>query len=650
MSDTATQNERSFEFQAEIRQLLDILIHSVYTSKDVFIRELISNATDALEKVRFSKVGGAEVYEPDRAEEIRIESREEDGSKILVISDSGIGMTEEEAQVNLGTIAHSGATAFLENLKAATASGEGEGEESKPDLSLIGRFGVGFYSVFMAAEKVVVTSRSATPDAKPIVWSSDGLGSFTISDTLESDVPRGTRIEIWLKGDEERFADLENVRSAITKYSNFVPFPIFVDDEQLNRVTALWREQPSQVDEEQYKEFFEYLSFGGQEHILKLHFAVDVPLQFSSLLFVPKTNTELLGFGEREVSIQLYVKRVLIDGENKDLLPKYLRFVTGVVESEDLPLNVSRETLQENAIITKMRDTLTRKLLDLFLKLAKDEPEQYEEFWKTFGRILKEGHQDFANREKFVDLLRFNSSTCEDEDGQRSLAAYVEAMPESQKAIYYLSGASREAIQKDARLEIFRKRGIEVFYLIDVADEFVVAGLGTYSEKQLVSADQVKPEDLDGVETESSEDDSEESKVEVPSADIGLLNVRCKEVLGDRVVDVRVSDRLVDSPACLINEDGMSTHLDRVMRMMNKDSELPKRILELNPKHTLIRNLASIVATDAKDPFVTQACEQIFEGAMLVDGFLTDPHRLVERMNSILEETASWKADDSSED
>ena len=637
MSDATVKNEQSYEFQAEIRQLLDILIHSVYTSKDVFVRELISNAADALEKVRFSKVRGEEVLDPDRVEEIRIDSREEDGKKILVIADSGIGMDAEEIRTNLGTIAHSGATAFLENLTSQ------EGGES-PDLSLIGRFGVGFYSVFMAADKVVVTSRSAVPDAVPVVWTSDGLGSYSVSEPSASDVPRGTRIEIWLKEEEGRFADLDAVRAVITKYSNFVPFPILVGDESFNRVTALWREQPARVSDEQRQEFFEYLTHDGNESFLDLHFSVEAPLQFSALLFVPKENAELVGFGERDVSVQLYVKRVLIDSDNNDLLPKYLRFATGIVESEDLPLNISRETLQENSIVLKIRDTLTRKLLDLFLDLAKEKPEEYTGFWRAFGRILKEGHGDFAHREKFVELLRFNSSANDDADGLRSLAEYVEAMPEAQKSIYFLSGPSRDALRRDARLELFRKRGVEVLYLCDIADEFVVGGLGTYQEKPLVSADQVKPEDLDGIEGGDDVATDDKAGIETPAADIGLLAVRVKEILGDRVLDVRTSERLVDSPACLISEEGMSGHLDKVFRMMQKDSELPKRVLELNPKHGLVRSLSALVEKDSQDPFVVRASEQLFEGAMLIDGFLTDPHQLVERMIDILEESAEARA------
>lgn len=656
----STTEAQSYEFKAEVKQLLDILIHSVYTSKDIFIRELISNAADALEKVRFQKVRGQELQDADAPLEICIEtsgeskagdegagddekkSRKGDGPATLVISDTGIGMTEEEIRTNLGTIAHSGATAFLEQLKAQKDSRPKDAPED--ELSLIGRFGVGFYSVFMAADKVTVTSRSADPAAAPVVWTSDGLGSYTI-ERAPGDVPRGTRIEIQLKKDEERFAEASTITGAIRRYSNFVPFPIKVNGGVVNQTTALWREPPHQVKDEQYSEFHKFVSHDFEDPLLHLHLSVDVPLQFSALLFVPKTNTEIMGFGEREVSLQLYVKRVLIDSENKDLLPNYLRFVKGVVESEDLPLNISRETLQENPLVAKIRDTLTKKLLKQFQDLGETNAEEYNTFWNAFGRILKEGHADFTHREQIHDLLRFNSAIHDDEKGLTSLAGYVERMPEAQSAIYYLSGPSREALQRDPRLELFRKKGVEVLYLSDIADEFVLGSAGTFREKQLVSADQVSPDDLKGLgdtpEEEKKKDD-EGGKEEV--RDFETLIARFKEVLGDRVKDVKKSERLVDSPACLVGEEGVSGHMDKMLRLMNKDASLPRKTLELNADHSLMRNLLAVIRRDENDPFINRACEQIFEGAMLVDGYLTDPHQLVERMHEILDEAAGLKA------
>jgi molecular chaperone HtpG len=634
MTSTAS-TAHSHEFKAEIRQLLEILIHSVYTSKDIFLRELISNATDALEKARFSQASGQKMHSPDVPLEIRLETKAEGDGKVLVIADTGIGMTVDEVHANIGTIAHSGATAFLEQLKTA-----GKTDDAK-QVSLIGRFGVGFYSVFMVAERVVLTSRSWQPDAKPVVWSSDGLGSYSL-ETLDSDMPRGTRIEIHLKKDDEKFAEPEVLKSAIHRYSNFVPFPILVDDQRVNQTSALWREPASQVKDEQYNEFFKLLSHDVEDPLLRIHFAADAPLQYSALLYVPSSNPESMGFGRGEVNLQLYVKRVLIDGENKTLLPEYLRFVRGVVESDDLPLNVSRETLQENRLVAKIRDGLTRRVLDELLDLAKHDVDKYDRFWRMFGRIVKEGYFDYAHREKFQNLLRFNSSRHTDAEGLVSLAAYVKEMPVGQKAIYYLTGASREALLRDPRLELFRKKKIEVLYLSDVADEFVLGSVGTYDGKPLLSADQAKPEDLKNLGPEGESKESEPEKV--PELDVAPLLVRFKEILGDRVLDVRPSERLVDSPACLVGDEAQASgHVEKIMRMMNKNTELPRRVLELNPNHPLIQNLARIAQANTQDPFIERACEQLFEGSMLVDGYLADPHKLVERMNQILEDAAKAK-------
>jgi molecular chaperone HtpG len=632
---TPGASSHQHEFKAEIRQLLDILIHSVYTSKDVFLRELISNASDALEKVRFRQASGAQLASPDLPLEIRIDTHGEGDDKTLVIADTGIGMTEEEVHANIGTIAHSGATAFLEQLKQA-------GQDPARQLSLIGRFGVGFYSVFMAAGKIVLTTRTAEPAGKPVRWTSEGLGSFTI-ETLDDDLPRGTRIEIHLKKDDERFAEADVVKRAIQRYSNFVAFPVLVAGERVNQTVALWREPASQIKPEQYSDFFKLISHEDDEPLARLHFSADAPIQFSSLLFVPAHNPEALGFGRGEVSLHLYVKRVLIDPENKNLLPAYLRFVRGVVESDDLPLNVSRETLQENRVVMKIRDTLTRRMLDQLLELAKDKPDDYAKFWNAFGRILREGYNDYTNREKFQDLLRFNSSRHADAEGLLSLADYVAAMPAGQKAIYYLSGASREALLRDPRLELFRKRNVEVLYLVDAADEFILSQLGKYHDKPLESADQTKPEDLKDLGA-AEKADEENKDTEAAVAEAKPLLARCKEILGDRVLDVRVSERLVDSPACLVGDDDqMSVHMDKMMRLMQKSAELPKRVLELNPKHPLVKNLEKMVAENPQDPLIARACEQLFEGCMLVDGYLADPHEFVERMHAILADAVAAK-------
>ena len=642
-TDTSKHVPETHEFKAEVQQLLEILIHSVYTSKDIFVRELVSNAADALEKVRFLKARGEEVEGSELDLDISLGCDAE--KKALVITDTGIGMTEEEVRANLGTIAHSGAVTFLEQLKSAKA-------EDGDDISLIGRFGVGFYSTFMVARRVTVTTRSAESGAEPVMWSSDGLGTYRV-EPAASDTPRGTRIEIALKDEEERFADANLVKATILKYSNFVAFPIKVDGEQINQTSALWREQPHQVDKEKYAEFYKFIAHDPEEPRQHLHLVVDVPLQFSALPYIPKTNTELLGFGQGDVNVQLYVKRVLIDSENKDLLPKYLRFARGVVESEDLPLNVSRETLQENPLIAKIRDTLTKKVLQTLTNLANKEDDDYNDFWRTFGRTLKEGYNDFGHREQLHELLRFNTSTHDDGQGLTSLAGYVDRMPEEQSAIYYLSGPSFEALNRDPRLELFRQKKIEVLYLHALADEFVLGSVGTYKEKKLVSAEQVSPDELKGVNAspdgsnEKKDDETTTKESNEEAQDIASLIECFKDMLGDRVKDVRKSERLVDSPACLVSDDEMSGHVDKMFRMLNKDTSLPQRTLELNAGHPLVQNLQAIFEKDRNDPFIELSCEQIFEAAMLLDGYLSDPHQLVARLHDTLHQAASLKAEKS---
>ncbi len=633
MASETQSTPTEYQFQAGIAQLLDILVHSVYTSKDIFIRELISNAADALEKVRFLEVQGTEIVNDDLAHQIKIETEERDDEKVFIITDTGVGMTDDELKENIGTIARSGAAEFLEKM----------GEAAKKDMSLIGRFGIGFYSVFMAAEKVILTTRSARRDAKPVRWTSDGLGTYTLEILDDPDIPRGTRVEAVLRKGEERFAEKYVIEDAIRKYSNFVPFPIFIENERQNKTKALWREQPSQLKDEEYNEFFHFLTNDSEDPVCRLHTSADSPIQFSALLFVPKTSQEILGFGEQEVSLHLYVKRVLIDAENQDLLPKYLRFVRGVVESEDLPLNISRESLQENRYMIKIRDVLTKRLLDRFAKLAKDDEAGYAAFWTTYGRMLKEGHMDFANAERLNELYRFNSSASESGDELVGLAEYVARMPENQKAVYYLSGSSHDALARDPRLELFRKKGVEVLYLYDLADEFVLNGIGTYQDKPLKSADQVNPDDLSELPDVEADTDAAKTEALDDSEVISLASI-FKKILGDRVKDVKSSERLVSSAACLVSEDGASGGMDKLMRIINKDHELPKKTLEINPKHPMIAHLSSIAKADRSDPFLTQAVEQIFEGAMLADGYLSDPHRLVERMQDILTEAAAAKA------
>jgi molecular chaperone HtpG len=470
---------KSYKFKAEINQLLDILVHSLYTNREIFIRELVSNASDALDKLRFEMTRGTEVADKDLPLEIKINIDKD--KKTLTISDTGVGMTGEEIVKNIGTIAKSGSADFLQKLS--------EEAKDKDVSNIIGKFGVGFYSVFMVASRVNITTRSFLPDATPVRWTSSGMGSFKLEE-LEESVPRGTSIEIHLKEDAEEFLEKYRIESTIKKHSNFISFPIMVDGEKVNTVTALWREPKSSIKKEQYEEFYKYLTYDSEPPMDTIHVSIDAPVQFNSLMFIPKQTFDLFGISKEDIGLDLYVKGVLIQHKNSDLLPEYLGFVKGMVDSPDIPLNISRETLQENRVVMKISQILVKQVLSFLTKKAKDDPEAYAEFWKVHGKIFKLGYSDYANMEKYAELLRFDSSALNEEGGLTSLAEYVERAREDQKEIYYITGASREALQSDPHLEIFKRKGIEVLYLYDPVDEFAMTGVVKYKYVYTLTAEE----------------------------------------------------------------------------------------------------------------------------------------------------------------
>lgn len=627
---TDTKHTEKFHFQAETKQLLDILVHSLYTSREIFLRELISNASDALDKLRFETTRGADVLDASDPLEIRIEFDEK--KKILTIKDSGIGMNKSEIITNIGTIAKSGSAEFIKTL-----------QESKADANnIIGKFGVGFYSVFMVANEVVIKSRSFRKDDLPIEWKSDGLGDYEVIE-LNEKLPRGTSIEIHLKDDASEFAEKYKLESTIKKHSSFISFPIYLEKEKINTINALWREPKSSIKKEQYAEFYKFLTYDNDEPIDTLHISIDAPIQFNSLLFIPKKNYDFFGYFKDNYGLDLYVRRVLIQHKNKDLLPEYLAFVKGVVDSEDLPLNISRETLQENAVFMKIANSVTQQVLNHLLKKAKDEPEKYVEFWNEHGRIFKMGYMDFTNAEKFQQLLRFNSSASKDEKELASFDDYFSRMKKEQKEIYYLFANNRIAAELDPHLEIFKKKGLEVLYLFDPIDEFVLSSVRKYKDRDLVAvgqADIKKIDKMDNAETS-------ETKLENLSKDDELhfdsLVSEMKRILGDKVKDVKVSQRLNVSPACLTgDDDAMTSSMQRLMRMQNKDITIEKKIFEVNKDHQLLRNVLKVYKVDNSDEYVKAVTEQLFESAQLLDGDLFDPNSLVTKMNKMLEQSSDW--------
>lgn len=622
--------EKQYEFKAEVKQLLNILVHSLYTNREIFLRELISNSSDALDKLRFESNRGTEIIQNDLPLEIKIEF--DSNENTLTITDSGIGMTESELVENIGTIAKSGTTEFLKKLA-----------ESKSEASnIIGKFGVGFYSVFMVAEKVELTTKSFKPDSEALVWTSDGLGSYTISKALDKS-DRGTKIKIFLKEETKDFADKYKLEQIIKKHSNFITFPIKIDKDQLNTVTAIWREPKSFVKKEQYNEFYKFLTYDNEEPLEVIHKSVDAPIQFNCLLFISKKNFDIFGMNRGDYGLDLYVKRVLIQHKNKELLPEYLSFVRGVVDSEDLPLNISRETLQENLVFTKIANTVTSQILSTLSTLAKDNVEKYNEFWKEHGRILKMGYSDYANLEKISNLLRFNSSSCETAEELTSFDEYVKRIKEGQKDIYYITGASRDALHMDPHTEIFKAKGLEVIYLFDPADEFVFSNLNKVKDFELKSADQVELKSLEKFEKMNKTEEKEEPLSSDDKLHMKSLLSKMKDILGDKVTEVKDSERLQDSPACLVNPDGtMSASMQKIMQMVNKDASIPKRVLEINTNHKIVKNLLKVFKQNPNNDYLRSVTEQLFETSLLLDGYLQDPHLLVSKVNKLLEDSSDW--------
>lgn len=621
MSPTTQNQTETREFQAEVKKILDIVINSLYTEREIFLRELISNAADALERFRHQSLTSKDVANPDLPLEISITVDKD--KHTLTISDTGIGMDRSELEANLGTIAHSGTKTFLSQLA-----------EGSKDVNLIGQFGVGFYAAFMVAAKVRVFSRSFRLDDSGHVWESDGAGTFTIAPA--QDTQRGTTIILELKENAKEFADPERVQRIVKQYSSFVPFPITVDGQIVNTVQALWAKSKSEIKDEEYTEFYKFIANAFDEPLLKLHFDTDAPLAIKALLFAPKDNFEQFGFGRMEPGVNLYCQRVLIEQHSHTILPEWLRFLKGVIDSEDLPLNISRQALQDSALVRKINSVVTRRFLKHLEETAANAPETYEEFWANFGGFLKEGIvSDFAHREALGKLLRFESSRTE--PGKRiSLAEYVARMAEGQEDIYYIHGLGREAIEAGPYIEAFRKRDLEIIYTMEPIDDFVMGHLHEFEAKKLVSADR---SDLELPKTKDKEEQKAPREDGLTTEAASGLAAWMKEVLGDGVKEVKESKRLEDSPAMIVNPDAhMTSSMERIMRAAGRQGPaMPAspKTLEINPRHPLIKGLAGLRQKD--ETFARTIAEQIFDNAMIQAGLLIEPRNMVERTYHILE-------------
>lgn len=615
-AETNAEGHQAMEFQAEVKELLNIVINSLYTDREIFLRELISNATDALEKFRYLSITDKDTADADLPLEITIQVDEH--KKTITVADTGVGMTRDELVENLGTIAHSGSKSFFRQLA----------ESDRKDLSLIGQFGVGFYSAFMVAKKVTVLTRSYRPDAEGVEWVSDGLGGYTVS--AAEGLRRGTKIILDLKDDAGEFASAAAIREIIKKYSNFVPFPIMLGGEKVNTVQAIWTRNKNEIKDEEYTEFYKFIANAYEEPMYRMHFSVDAPLAINALLFVPGENLERFGFGKLDPGVHLYCRKVMIQQNAEGLLPEWLRFVKGVVDSEDIPLNISRETMQDSALVAKLRRVITGRFLRFLGEQAKADPEKYAKFWDLFGIFLKEGAaSDFVHYKDIAPLLRFQSSRTE-AGKYVSLDEYVERMNDNQKHIYYINGPSREAIETGPYLEAFRTRDIEVLYTHEPVDDFVLNKLAEYREKKLVSADQAEL-DL----PEAAEEAAQGEKL--GGMELKNLMAWMKQSLGDRVDEVRESKRLVESPAVLINlDEHFTSSMQRVLQVMNSDAgSIGRKALEINPAHGLIKGLEALRQKD--EEFARLAVEQIYDNALIAAGLAADPRNMVNRMYQILE-------------
>ncbi|MEO2030518.1 MAG: molecular chaperone HtpG [Planctomycetaceae bacterium] len=633
---TTETKKEEFTFEAEISRLLHLLSESLYQNREITIRELVSNASDALDKRRHAALTDDSV---SAAEDLRISIVPDKEANVLTIRDNGIGMTHGELVQNLGTIAHSGSLEYLKQLQKSPEAGS--------DVSLIGQFGVGFYSSFMLAHRVAVHTRSVLEESG-WVWESTGDGSFTIEpseDTLEP----GTEIRLHLKDGMDEFTENARLKYILRKYSTFVPHAVYLGDEHVNDQPPIWVEPKTSLNDEQYKGFFEYLTHPGQSAMWHLHLSADSPFQFYSILYCPDTNLERMGFGRSEHGLHLCAKRVLVQNDNRDLLPDYLRFLRGIVDSADLPLNVSREALQDNTVFVKMRRVITRKVLDHLDSLATDDPAKYARFYREYGSVLREGvGEDFDNRERLGKLLRFQSTDNTAEDGLVSLAGYCERADEKQKQIYFVTATDVSAALNGPNLEIFKKRNLEVLVLTDPADEYLLTTLGSFEDHDVVSVDSAELElpKAEGATAEDKDDDDSDKQDDSTSRP-GFDRVieLFKESLADKVEDIRRSERLTESACCLVNAQGsMSTTMQKVLQINTPDFELSKMILEINPDAELVARLCEIVANDDNADFIRNCGRQLHANAMVLAGLAPDGNELADRTQGFMLNLASARS------
>lgn len=612
---------QEFEFVAEIQQLLDIIVNSLYTNPEIFVRELISNSSDALHKIRFKKLTEQNVFDPYA--ELRIDIYVNKDNDVFTIEDTGIGMTKKEVIEQIGKIANSGTKKFLEMLKQ---------NHTNPDISLIGKFGVGFYSVFMVTDFVTLETRSYLPDSAAIRWSSDGKGKYTIEQIDKS--TRGTKISFKLKEEFKEFSDPEKIKTIIKKYSNFIEFPIYVNGEKVNTIQAIWHKKKEELNEEEIIEFYKFLTNDTDAPMHYFQINVEGNVSFKSLLFIPSKLPKYFLQDFFDTTIYLYSNKVFIQNNNPEILPDYLKFIRGVLDTEDLPLNISRETIQNNVVISKIKQILTTRILNQLTELAKDNPVMYNKFFSTFGQILKGGITiDSANKDKIIDLLRFKSTKAP-KDELITLKEYVLRMIPEQKEIYYALVEKENSIEKNPNFEYFKEHSIEVLLLTDPVDTLIIPYIHEYEGMPLKSIDK----------TDLTLPFINQVKEEISIEKINKLFDKINSVLGEKIINVQESKRLVESPATLVaTAYSLDPQSERILSLLHKDFRKSSKILEINVDHKIIRNLIELLDKSPEDPKIEMVINQIFDSALLLEGELENTKDYVSRLNEILIEFTDIK-------
>lgn len=618
MSDT--KNHEKFEFKAEMKQLLDIIIHSLYTNTEIFVRELVSNSSDALNKVRFIKLTNNDILDFSKELEIHITLDKE--NKTFKISDNGLGMTKDDLIGKLGTIASSGTKEFIKQIKQS---------DGKIDGKMIGQFGVGFYSLFMVTDEVTVQTRSFENDSTAYKWISSGENDFIIEESDKKD--RGTTITFKLKDEYSEFAEDWKIKSILNKYSNFIDFDIFVNNEKVQNTDAIWYKKKENVKDEEYIEFYKFITHDYNEPLTWLHLNIEGNINFNSIVYLPKNAPNNLFSEDYKKTIHIYTNRVFIQDNAEHLLPDYLKFIKGVLDTEDLPLNVSRELTQNTPLISKISKILTKRILNWLEDLSESKPEEYQTFFKNFGSMFKLGvSNDSENKDKILGLLRFESTKTKDGE-LTSLKDYISRMDENQKEIIYVSGESRQSLEKNPNLEYFKKKEIEVLLLTDPSDIFTVPYYGTFDSKSFNSIDKVEIE----------QNDEDEGKIEKLGDDVSksLLSA-IKKVLENKVEDVIESKRLVNSPVTLVaGKDGLDQEMERMMKLMDKNFSSSKKILEINTSHQLIKNISKKYIESGENLEFRELVEQLYDSALLISGELKSSTDFIQRLYSFMEKATA---------